>query len=91
MNRTLWQRIRFSWKMFWMKFTTLGISGCRRYYIGAYKHLRITIIIKNTSEVDYGYPREQLFDMLKAIRRCERIQNWKVPEPNEEEIEGRDY
>lgn len=44
-----------------------------------------TLVVRDKREPD-NYSREELYAMLRTVRRTERLQNWTCPEPTEQEI-----
>lgn len=45
------------------------------------------VVRRDRSEPD-GYERTEVYELLLAVRACERVQKWKCPEPTEGEIQG---
>lgn len=58
------------------------VVGNRSIYTGQVGPFEVTTTFRNTKEED-GYSREELYSLLKLIRREEERHQWKVPEPKE--------
>jgi len=50
-----------------------------------YYNWEVTVIYRDTTKED-GYSREELYRMLKLIRKEEIRQQWKIPEPEQGEL-----
>lgn len=74
---------RFWWWVLWRvparQIHSVGNRFERRMMLGKFE---VTITYRNTHEPD-GYSREELYGMLRTIRREEKRHEWKVPEPEE--------
>ena len=57
-----------------------GSCANRHYQKFTVGNLKIDLTITNLKEKD-GYSREELYEMLALVRKEEKKQGWKVPEP----------
>ena len=69
--------------MLWPGHTSWGICGNRIWLRSPFGLLDVTLTIRDTTIPD-AYSREELLEMVQTVRRHEKIQEWKVPEPSDE-------
>ena len=67
----------------WPSRTSAGVCGNRAWQTAMLGTLEVSLTLRETSVSD-GYSREELLEMLQTVRRHEKIQGWKVPEPSDE-------
>jgi len=63
-----------------------SVSRCanRTTFTLADDSIEYTLVVRDKREPD-NYSREEIYAMLRAVRRAERLQNWSCPEPTAEE------
>lgn len=81
MKRNWWKRLRFLWAMSKVVPTQWSIVGNRSIEKGVVDGIEVTITIRNTLQPD-AYSREELYQMFELIRKHEKIQGWRVPDPD---------
>lgn len=59
-----------------------GTCANRRWWSFTRGPVEVTLTMRHMGIPD-GYSREELLEMLHTVRKHEKIQGWKVPEPKE--------
>jgi hypothetical protein len=59
-----------------------GVCANRAWHVVKRGPIEATLIFRDTRQPD-DYSREELVAMLETVRRHEKLQGWRVPEPTD--------
>jgi len=65
-----------------IKWKETSFCGARSIFKGIFSHYQVDVIFWDMRLYNwrYSYSKEELVEMFDVIRRCEKLQGWKVPE-----------